>query len=395
MLSERAKSLKPSPTLAMAAKAKDMAAKGFDVVSLTVGEPDWPMYPVAMEAAKLALDQGFTKYTAVQGIPEVRTAIVNLTKMQIGVQYELNEVTIGAGAKFILFAALQMLVSPGDEVIIPSPYWVSYPVMAELANGKVKIIDCDHTVGFKLTPELLEKNVTAKSKVLILNSPSNPTGLFYSKEELRKLAVVIKKHRNLVVLSDDIYNQLVFKEESVAPHILTVAPELKDQVVVINGASKSYAMTGLRLGWALGPKVLIDAMTDYMSQSTSNVNSITQKAVVAAIEKGQGNVAESVQMLKQKKAFIVRQLADLNGFKVAEPEGAFYLWADVSGWMNRKTKDGHQFKNSKELAEYLLETKHLAVVPGVEFGCENYLRISFATSQKNLEKAVQRLHDIF
>lgn len=387
-LSARALSLKPSPTLAMAAKARELQAQGHDVVSLTVGEPDWATFPAACEAGIQAIQQNFTKYTAVAGIPELRTAIAAEVSQQTKVNYKASQVCVGAGAKFVIFTALQMLCNPGDEVLIPSPYWVSYPVMAELAGGVPKIIECGEKEHFKLTPELLRKSITAKSKVLILCSPSNPTGLVYNDAELKALAQVIKEFPNLFVISDDIYNRLVFEGEAVAPHLLHSDPSLQDQILVVNGASKAYSMTGWRIGWGLGPEKLIQVMADYMSQSTSNVSSITQKATLVALQKCEPDLRKANEALIARKDWFLAKMKEVPGFQVVTPEGAFYFWTKVSDFFG---KDG--LKNSKDVAERLLEKHFVATVPGIEFGTEGFLRLSFATSQAQLEKAVTRFKD--
>lgn len=385
MLSKKALSLKPSPTLAMAATARELAAQGKDVVSLTVGEPDWNTFPCACEAAIQAIKSGHTKYTAVNGIPELRTAIVKQAAGQLGVSYSLKEVTVGAGAKFVIFAALQMLLDPGDEVLIPSPYWVSYPAMVELAGGQSRIIDCGKDVHFKLTPDLLRRAITPRTKMLILCSPSNPTGIMYSKSEIQALAEVIKDFPQLFIISDDIYNRLLFTDDKVAPHLLHFAPELKSRTLAVNGASKTYAMTGWRLGWGLGPEKLIQAMTDYMSQSTSNVSSISQYAVLAAIEQGEADLKVANENMKLKRDWFLDQMKSIKGFQIIEPQGAFYFWTDVTAFLGKKG-----MVNSKDVAQRLLENFLVATVPGIEFGTEGFLRLSFATSKKNLEKALQR-----
>jgi aspartate aminotransferase len=385
MLSKKALLLKPSPTLAMAAKARELAASGKDVVSLTVGEPDWGTFAVASQAGIRAIQEGFTKYTAVPGIPELRAAIAAQNSEHLRVSYSAKEVCVGAGAKFVIFAALQMLLDPGDEVLIPSPYWVSYPTMVELADGVSRIAVCGADVGFKLTPEILQKSITAKTKVLILCSPSNPTGLMYTESEMKALAEAVKKYPQLFVISDDIYNRLIFNGEKVAPHLLHYAPELKSRLLAVNGASKAYSMTGWRIGWAMGPEKLINVMGDYASQSTSNVCSITQKAALAAIQGGEADVLQANQDLIKKKDWLLAKMSSIPGLKVIEPQGAFYFWTDVSYFFGKKG-----LKDSKDIAQRLLEDYLVATVPGIEFGCEGYLRLSFATSQAALEKAVER-----
>jgi len=385
ILSQKALLMKPSATLAMAAKARELAATGKDVVSLTVGEPDWGTFTSASSAGIKAIEDGFTKYTAVPGIPELREAIAQQYSSHLGVNFASKEVCVGAGAKFVIFAALQMLLNPGDEVLIPTPYWVSYPTMVELASGVPKFVACGAEVGFKLTPELLKKSVTAKTKVLILCSPSNPTGLMYSEVEMRALAEELKNHPHLFVISDDIYNRLVFNGRTVAPHLLHYAAELKERLLAVNGASKAYSMTGWRIGWGLGPLPLINAISDYASQSTSNVCSITQRAALAAIRSCEPDVLMANQALTAKKNWLLQKMKSIKGFRVIEPQGAFYFWTDVNAFFGKKG-----LVNSKDVAERLLADYLVATVPGIEFGSEGYLRLSFATSQASLEKAVER-----
>ena len=300
VLSKKAQSLKPSPTLALAAKAKELQAQGKDMISLTVGEPDWPTFKVAAEAGLLAIQNGLTKYTAANGILELRKAVAEETSRLLGIQFQAKEVVIGSGAKFLIYGTLAMLLDSEDEVLIPSPYWVSYPTMTELAGGKPKIIDCGKSDNFKLTPQTFRKAVTKKTKVLILCSPSNPTGLMYTRKELGALAEVLNENPQIFILSDDIYNRLIFGDEKVAPHLLHVAPQLKDRLIVINGASKSYSMTGWRLGWALGPEKLISALGDFVSQTTSNASSIAQYAALEALTNGEPELQETVAKLKKK-----------------------------------------------------------------------------------------------
>lgn len=382
MLSQKALALKPSPTLAMAQKARELLAQGKDVVSLTVGEPDWKTYQAATEAGVKAINEGFTKYTPVNGIVELRDAISKQTNAHFKTSYTADEVCVGTGAKFVIFSALQMLLDPGDEVIIPSPYWVSYPVMVELAGGTPRIAECDQSVQFKLTAEILQKSITNKTKAIILCSPSNPTGLMYSQHELEKISNILTEHKNIFIISDDIYNRLVFSVK-IAPHILQVCPQLKDRTLIVNGASKAYSMTGWRIGWALGPKALVKVMTDYMSQSTSNASSIGQKAALAAIENCETDIAKSNDELKNKRDWFFQELSKIKGFKPFMPDGAFYFWVQL----------GSGGLDSKKMANLLLEKYFVATVPGVEFGCDGYLRLSFATSKKNLEKALIRFEE--
>lgn len=390
-LSKRAKILKPSPTLALAAKAKELLDRGQDVVSLTVGEPDWDTFPRIADAGKRAIDQGFTKYTQAAGTPELRRAIAEKTNQQLGTKYEAHQVVVGAGAKFVLFAALQLLLDEGDEVVIPAPYWVSYPMMAELSGANVKSFKCRPENNFQPTAAEISSVVTAKTKVLILCSPSNPTGMIIEPEELKKIAALVKKNPQICVITDDIYNSLCFNKEGFAPHILQVAPDLVDQVLVVNGASKTYAMTGWRAGWGLGPANLMKALADYISQSTSNICSISQAATLVAIKECDADVWHSRQELKKKLDWCLDKMTDLKLLKALRPQGAFYIWLDVRAVFGKKI-EGKMVSSSKEVSEILLDKYLLATVPGEEFGYEGYLRLSYAASYQQLEKAIYRLH---
>ena len=384
-LSKRAESLKPSPTLKLAAQAKELAAKGHDVISLSVGEPDWDTFDSVKQAAIQAIQKGATKYTPAQGTPSLRQVICNVTNKELGTDYKPTEVTVTAGGKFVLFAALQMLLNPGDEVLIPAPYWVSYPTMAELAGGVSRIIECEEKNRFKMTASELQKAINPKTRILILNSPSNPTGEVYSREELSALAEVLRKNPNVTVISDDIYNRLVFTPEGLAPHLLHVAPDLRDRTLVVNGASKAFSMTGWRVGWALGPQKVIQAMTDYQSQSVSCAASPSLAAAEHALLHSDQDIKNAVIKLKERRDIFVKALGQVPGIKVSAPEGAFYLWANVKELLAKKGG------GSKELSEELLAQEYVAAVPGAEFGMEGYLRVSYALDEKRIRQACERL----
>lgn len=391
MISARAQLLKPSPTMAMANRARELSKAGKDVVSLTVGEPDWPTMPAAAEAGIQAIKDGFTKYTAAQGMPELRAALAKTLSEELRVPVKDSDVVVGAGAKYVIFGALQMLLNPGEEVLIPAPYWVSYPTMVELAAGIPVILDCPAQQNFKLTAAQLEKAITPKTKILLLCSPSNPTGIAYTADELKALAEVLRKHPHVVILSDDIYNRLVFTDEKVAPHLLHVAPDLHGRTVAINGASKSFSMTGWRIGWAACPPVLAKVLGDFFSQSTSNVCSITQKATLKALENPEPEVKKVREILRGRLDSFQKSLAVIPGLKPEKADGAFYVWLDCTGWMGKTHKgSGKKITNSAALADVLLDSEAVATVPGIEFGLEGYLRLSFATSEAQLKKAVER-----
>jgi aspartate aminotransferase len=390
MLSRKARALKPSPTLAIAAKAKDLAAQGHKVISLSVGEPDWDTFPVIKEAGIKAIQAGQTKYSTANGSPQLRTAIAHITSKQLGIEYKPAEVMVSVGAKFVLFNALQMLCDPGDEVLIPAPYWVSYPTMAELVDGVPVIVPGDELTGFKVHANQIEKKITPKTKILLLNSPSNPTGQIYSREELQGIANLMRRHPRLLVISDDIYNQLVFTGESVAPHLLHVAPELKNRVLVVNGASKTYSMTGWRLGWALGEESIIKAMSNYQSQTTSCASPFTQAAALAGLEGGADEVKTAVKRLIDRRDSFVAGLNSVPGWRCAHPQGAFYVWADIRALLGRSYQ-GRPLATSSDVAEALLEAQKVAAVPGAESGLDGYLRLSFALGERDLSEAVHRI----
>ncbi|MEK7354911.1 MAG: pyridoxal phosphate-dependent aminotransferase, partial [Bdellovibrionota bacterium] len=319
-LAKRAQLLKPSPILMLAARAGELKAAGKPVISLSIGEPDWDTYASIKEAAIKSIRENKTRYTPPAGIPELRKAVAAQASKDLGVNYDFSQVTVSSGAKFVLFAALQALVSPGDEVILVAPFWASYSAMVELADGVPHIAVCDEDVDFKLTPELLKKAITPKTKAILLNSPSNPTGKVYTKDELKKLAEVFRANPQIAIISDDIYNRLSF-DSPLAPHLLHVAPDLIDRVIVLNGASKSYAMTGWRLGWALGPREVITAMTNYQSQSVSCASATSQYAALDAILNSEPDVANTVQILKARRDFLINELEPIPHVRVAIPEG--------------------------------------------------------------------------
>jgi len=390
MLSERAKSLKTSPTLFLVAKAKELQAQGNDVISLTVGEPDWPTYPAASEAGIEAIRKGITKYTAANGTLELRKAITQKIQSDLNLTYALNEVVVTSGAKFAIFAALQVLCDPTDEVIIHSPYWVSYPTMVELAGAKPLLVTCTEETNFKITADLLKKNISPNTKVFLFCSPSNPTGFVYSKQELKEIAEVLKQHPRILVVSDDMYNRLMFDGASCAPHIFEVAPELKDRCVLINGGSKAYAMTGWRIGWALGPQKIIQAIGDYASQSTGAPSSISQYAAAAALANCEANIKETNNTLKQRLNSALNEFKNIPEFKIYKPDGAFYLWVNIQKALG-KSYQGQRIISSKDFCQVLLEKLYVATVPGEEFGNPGFMRLSFAISPERLAEAIQRM----
>jgi aspartate aminotransferase len=392
-LAERAKLLKPSPILMLAARAGELKAEGKNVISLSIGEPDWDTYGNIKEAAIRSIKEGKTKYTPANGIPELRKAIIAQTEKDLGIKYDISQVTVSSGAKFVLFSALQAIVNAGDEVILVAPFWASYTTMVELAQGIPKIAVCGEDVDFKLTPAILKAAITPKTKAILLNSPSNPTGKVYSASELKGLAEVLRLHPNIAIISDDIYNRLSF-DSKIAPHLLQVAPDLKDRVIILNGASKSYSMTGWRLGWALGPKEIMGAMTAYQSQSVSCASATSQWAAIEAINGSDADVTKTVEHLKKRRDFLVTELKKIPGMRIAMPEGAFYLWVSCDAYQGKQYK-GKTMHTSADISLALLDDQLVAAVPGVEFGLDGYLRLCYTLENDKGKEACDRMAKFF
>lgn len=393
-LSQRASQLKASPTLKLAARAKELASQGHDVISLTVGEPDWPTYSCISTAGHEAIDKNITKYTPANGTVDLRKAIGKRVKEDLGIDYTANEVVVGPGTKFIIFSALQVLCNPGDEVILQAPYWVSYPTMIELSGGKPVVVNASAKNNFKLSAQEFEKAITPKTKAFLFCSPSNPTGMHYTKEELQEFVTVLKKYPQIVVLSDDIYNRLLLSGERVAPHLLHLAPELKDRVIGFNGGSKAYSMTGWRIGWATGPQDLIQAMGDYQSQATGAPSSISQHALLKALDSCEPDIQKTVQLLIQRKNTGMAELNKIPNVKTYEPTGAFYIWMDVSAYLGKKY-EGQAIEDDRQISQILLEKFYVGTVPGVEAGVNGFLRLSFAVDENRLQEACARIGKFF
>lgn len=390
VLSLRVNAIKPSATLAIDAKAKKMQAEGGDIINLGVGEPDFDTPAHIKEAAIKALRDGKTKYTAVPGIPELRQAIADKFARENQLRYTSEQVIVSNGAKQSIYNCVQALINPGDEVIVPCPYWVSYPDIVTLAEGVPVFIETGATQQFKITAEQLEAAITPKTKLLILNSPSNPSGMVYSAEELTALAQVLVRHPQVLIASDDMYEHIIWTHYPFQ-NIVNVCPELHDRTIVINGVSKAYAMTGWRIGYAAGPKEIIAAMIKVQSQSTSNPNSIAQYATLAALTQDQSFIGDMVKAFKARHDVVYQALININGVHCLPSQGTFYSFPDISATLAH-VDNGLQ--NDIQLADYLLTHAGVAVVPGSAFGTPGCIRLSFATSMEQLEDALQRISTV-
>ena len=385
IVSNSLKRIKPSPTMAVTSKAREMRAAGKDIIGLGAGETDFDTPDNIKEAAIEAIRKGDTKYTAVDGTPSLKKAIKNKFSRENGLSYELDQITVGTGGKQVLYNAFMATVNKGDEVIIPAPYWVSYPDIILLAGGKPKIIKCEEKDNFKLTPKKLEKAISQKTKWIILNSPSNPTGSAYTKQEIEELSKILIKNKKIYILSDDIYEHITYDNFK----FFTIAQikDLKDRTLTMNGVSKSYSMTGWRIGYAAGPKEIIKAIAKIQSQSTSNPTSISQAAAVEALNGTQDFIKERANSFRERRDFVVNSLNNINGISCLRPEGAFYVFPSCKKLLGKKTK----LKTDKDFVEKLLEKSEVAVVQGSAFGLDGYFRISYATSMENLKKAMERI----
>ncbi|MCL2761020.1 MAG: pyridoxal phosphate-dependent aminotransferase [Desulfuromonadales bacterium] len=391
-LADRVNKIQPSPTLAIDAKAKALKAQGVDVVGFGAGEPDFDTPANIREAGKAAIDKGFTRYMAVAGADDLKDAIIAKMKRDHGLEYTRDEISVACGAKHSLYNIAQALIQEGDEVIIPAPYWVSYPDQVLLAGGTPVFIKTDEKAGFKISPDQLEKAITPKTKYLIMNSPCNPTGSTYNKEELAAIGKVLLKHEHVLVVADDIYERLIYDGLKFC-NIVEAVPALKPRTMVVNGASKTYAMTGWRIGYTCGPKELISAMNKMQSQSTSNATSIAQKAAVEALNGPQGEVDKMRAEFEKRRTYIVERLNGMPGVSCFKSNGAFYVFPDFSALYGKTTPSGKKIENSSDFAAYLLEDAKVALVPGVAFGDDRYARLSYAISMENIKKGMDRIED--
>lgn len=391
MVSQRAMNVKPSPTLAMDAKAKAMKAKGIDIVNFGVGEPDYDTPEHIKDAAIKAIKEGFTKYTPVGGIDELKDAIIQKLKKDNNLQFTREEILVSCGAKHSLYNVAQALYNPKDEVIIPSPFWVSYPDQTLLNDAVPVFVETYEEDNFMLKPEALEAKITNKTRALILNSPSNPTGFTYNEETLKAISEIALKY-NLFIISDEIYEKFVY-DNTKHISIASFGDDIKDKVIVINGLSKSHAMTGWRIGYAAGPKDIIKAMTNIQSQSTSNPTSIAQKAALAGLTESQDFMVEMIHEFDRRRSFLVKGLNSIQGITCLKPDGAFYVFPNVSMLYGRKTAQGQPINSSMDFALYLLETANVALVHGGAFGSDAHIRLSYATSMENIQKGLERIRD--
>jgi len=390
VLSNRAKSLKPSPTLAINAKAKAMQVQGICVISFGAGEPDFDTPENVKQAAKKALDEGFTKYTPVGGIDELKDAIIKKFQRDSALSYKRSEILVSCGGKHSFYNLAQAIFDQGDEVVIPAPYWVSYPPMVALANATPVVLETTEKDQFKIKPEELKKATTSKTKALVLNSPSNPTGSAYTRKELEKIAeTAISK--NFFVISDEIYEKIVYDGFEFTS-IASLSEEMKRKTIIVHGVAKTYAMTGWRIGYAAAAEEIISAMNNIQSQSTSNPTSIAQKASVEALIGPQDEVEKMISAFTQRRNYIVERLNKMSGVSCYKPAGAFYVFPNFSSYYG-KSYQGKSIENSTQLADYFLDVARVAVVPGVEFGADPFERLSFATSMENIKEGLDRIEE--
>ncbi|HUC99300.1 MAG TPA: pyridoxal phosphate-dependent aminotransferase [Candidatus Polarisedimenticolaceae bacterium] len=391
-LAERTLLIKPSVTLAIAAKAGKLRSEGIDVINFSAGEPDFDTPDRIKAAAIEALKKGMTKYTDIRGIEPLRQAIARKYLGEYGLKYQLSEILVSCGAKHSLYNLLQAVVNPGDEVLVPAPYWVSYADMALLAGGVPKIIQTSEASGFRISAQQLAEALSLRTRVFVLNSPSNPTGASYEENELLAIAKILEKH-NCLIITDDIYDKIVYDGFTIQ-NLVTLAPSLRDRSVIVNGVSKSYAMTGWRIGYALGPADIIGAAAKIQSQSTSNPTSIAQAAALEAIQGPQDDVAMMVGEFAKRRNVVLERLNAIRGVQCLKPQGAFYVFPNIAGFIG-KNVNGKNLVSPCDVADYLLEEAKVAVVPGEDFGSNGHIRLSYATSLKNIEDGCRRMRDAF
>ena len=391
IVSNSLKRIKPSPTLAVTQKAREMRDAGKDVIGLGAGEPDFDTPDNIKEAAIDAIRRGETKYTAVDGTPKLKKAIQSKFSRENNLSYELSQISVGTGGKQIIYNAFMATLNPGDEVIIPAPYWVSYPDMVLLAGGKPKIVQCSEKNEFKIKPKELKKAISKKTKWLIINSPSNPTGSCYTEKELEELSEILIKNKRIYILSDDIYEHITY--DGFKFFTIAQIDALKDRTLTMNGVSKSYSMTGWRIGYGAGPKEIIKAMAKIQSQSTTNPSSISQAAAVEALNGTQEFIKTRTESFKERRDFVVKSLNKIKGLTCFKPNGAFYVFPNCKSCLNKKDIKNNKIKTDKDFVESLLENAGIAVVQGSAFGLPGFFRISYATSMENLQKALAKIKE--
>ena len=389
IISDSLKRIKPSPTIAVSQKARELKAAGRDVIGLGAGEPDFDTPENIKEAAIKAINAGDTKYTAVDGTAALKEAIINKFKRENNLNYTNEEITVGVGGKHVIYNLMMATLNKGDEVLIPAPYWVSYPDIVLLAGANPIVIECPEEQGFKLTAKDLESKITNNTKWLILNSPSNPTGACYSEQEIKNLSQVLKRNPHVNILSDDIYEHITY--EGFKFFTIAQVPELKKRVVTMNGVSKSYAMTGWRIGYAAGSNEIIKAIAKIQSQSTTNPSSISQAAAVEALNGNQDFILIRSKSFQERRDFVVNSLNSIDGLNCIKPEGAFYVFPSCKGLFGKKDKNGKKIENDTDFVQSLLENNDVAVVQGSAFGLDGYFRISYATSMEKLKDAMERI----
>ena len=389
IISNNLKRIKPSPTIAVTQKARELRASGKDIVGLGAGEPDFDTPNNIKQAAIKAIKDGDTKYTVVDGTLALKDAIIKKFKRENKLDYQADQITVGAGGKHVIYNAMMATLNEGDEVIIPAPYWVSYPDIVLLAGGTPIILECNEKQGFKIKPLELEKVITKKTKWIILNSPSNPTGACYSEDDIREIGKILIKHPHVYILSDDIYEHVVY--EGFKFFTIAQVAELKERVLTMNGVSKAYSMTGWRIGYAAGPKEIIKAIAKIQSQSTTNPSSISQAAAVEALNGTQDFIKERSISFQERRDFVVKVLNDIDGIECLKPDGAFYVFPSCKSLIGKKDNTGKELKTDTDFVQSLLENSGVAVVQGSAFGLEGFFRISYATSKDNLKKALEKI----
>ncbi len=389
-IADRLSRIKPSPTIAVTNKAKELKAAGKDVIGLGAGEPDFDTPDHIKDAAKTAMDNGDTKYTAVDGTPALKKAIQAKFKRDNNLDYDVSQISVGTGGKQVLYNALMATLNPGDEVIIPAPYWVSYPDMTLLAEGTPVFIECTQAENFKMTPEKLEAAITPKTKWVIFNSPSNPTGAAYTRDDIKALTDVLLRHPHVYIMADDMYEHLVYDDFKFCTPA-EVEPKLFDRTLTVNGVSKAYSMTGWRIGYCGGPAELIKAISKIQSQSTSNPCSISQAAAVEALNGDHSFMTPWLEAFTERRNLVVNALNECEGLSCPNPEGAFYVYPSCAGCIGKQTPDGKTIETDEDFVTYLLESAGVACVQGAAFGLSPHFRISYATSKETLIEACNRI----